>query len=114
MKTNAHPSQDPARAGDTFNVGAKVFTTMKEDYQAVLDYAGFGKQVRGFPATPGTSQVWRIKPGTVGAVCDPEEPWHGRCKRYADGLTSIVDLGASRRSVYAVSLSKMRSGPRSW
>ena len=64
-------------------------------------------ELRGFPATPGTSQVWRIKPGTVGAVCDPENPWHGRCKRYADGLTSIVDLGASRRSVYAVSLSKM-------
>ena len=64
-------------------------------------------ELRGFPATPGTSQIWRIKPGTVGAVCDPEKPWHGRCTRYADGLTSIVDLGASRRSVYAVSLSKM-------
>jgi nucleoside-diphosphate-sugar epimerase len=37
---------------DTFNVGAEVFTTMKEDYQAVLDYAGFGKKIRGFPATP--------------------------------------------------------------
>jgi hypothetical protein len=64
-------------------------------------------ELRGFPATPGTSQVWRIKPGSVGAVCDPEKPWRGRCTRYADGLTSIVDLGASRRSVYAVSLSKM-------
>ena len=37
---------------DTFNIGAKEFTTMKEDYQAVLDYAGFGKQIRGLPATP--------------------------------------------------------------
>ncbi|MCW2852831.1 MAG: hypothetical protein JWM84_2495 [Nocardioides sp.] len=64
-------------------------------------------ELRGFPATPGTSQVWRIKPGSVGAVCDPEAPWRGRCKRYADGLTSIVDLGADRRSVYAVSLSKL-------
>jgi hypothetical protein len=64
-------------------------------------------ELRGFPATPGTSQVWRIKPGSVDAVCDPEAPWRGRCKRYADGLTSIVDLGADRRSVYAVSLSKL-------
>src|SRR3712207_4335029 len=31
------------KVNDTFNVGAKVFTTMKRDYQAVLDYAGKGK-----------------------------------------------------------------------
>lgn len=37
---------------DTFNIGAKEFTTMKEDYQAVLDYAGFGKKIIGLPATP--------------------------------------------------------------
>ena len=29
---------------DTFNIGAKVFTTMKEDYQAVLDFAGHKKK----------------------------------------------------------------------
>lgn len=39
-------------ANDTFNIGAKVFTTMGEDYQSVLDYAGFGKKIRGFPAAP--------------------------------------------------------------
>ena len=64
-------------------------------------------ELRGFPATPGTSQLWRIRPGTVDAVCDPEDPWRGGCQRYVDGLTSIVDLGASRHAVYAVSLSKM-------
>lgn len=37
---------------DTFNIGAKEFTTMGEDYQAVLDAAGFGKKVVGFPAYP--------------------------------------------------------------
>jgi nucleoside-diphosphate-sugar epimerase len=37
---------------DTFNIGAKEFTAMKEDYQAVLDKAGFGKKVIGFPAWP--------------------------------------------------------------
>ena len=40
------------RVNDTFNIGAREFTTMKEDYQAVLDYAGHGKKVVGFPAAP--------------------------------------------------------------
>ncbi len=35
---------------DTFNIGAKEFTTMGEDYQAVLTEAGFGKHVIGTPA----------------------------------------------------------------
>jgi nucleoside-diphosphate-sugar epimerase len=39
-------------ASDTFNIGAKEFTTMKEDYQAVLDTAGFGKKITGLPAGP--------------------------------------------------------------
>jgi nucleoside-diphosphate-sugar epimerase len=37
---------------DIFNIGAKDFTTMKEDYQAVLDRAGFGRKIVGLPATP--------------------------------------------------------------
>jgi nucleoside-diphosphate-sugar epimerase len=37
---------------DIFNIGAKDFTTMKEDYQAVLDFAGFGKKIVPLPATP--------------------------------------------------------------
>jgi hypothetical protein len=64
-------------------------------------------ELRGFPATPGTSQIWRIKPGSTDAVCDPGRPYSGRCTRYADGLTSIVDLGADRKgNIYAVTLSK--------
>ena len=35
-----------------FNIGAKEFTTMKEDYQAVLDRAGHGKKIRGMPVKP--------------------------------------------------------------
>lgn len=37
---------------DTFNIGAKEFKTMKEDYQAVLDYAGFGRKIVPLPKTP--------------------------------------------------------------
>ena len=38
------------KVNDTFNIGAKEFTTMKEDYQAVLDRAGHGKRIKGMPA----------------------------------------------------------------
>ncbi len=37
---------------DTFNVGAKVFATLKEDFQAVLDRAGHGKRIVSLPARP--------------------------------------------------------------
>lgn len=40
------------RVNDTFNIGANEFTTMKMDYQAVLDEAGFGKRIVNFPTKP--------------------------------------------------------------
>jgi nucleoside-diphosphate-sugar epimerase len=40
------------RVNDTFNIGASEFSTIREDFQAVLDYAGFGKRVIPFPAQP--------------------------------------------------------------
>jgi len=43
---------------DVFNVGAAEFTTMKEDYQAVLDRAGYGKKIHGFPAAP---MIWTLR-----------------------------------------------------
>lgn len=45
-------SLDPRIVNDTFNIGAKEFKTMKEDYQAVLDEAGKGKRIIPFPAWP--------------------------------------------------------------
>ena len=48
----------PEAANDTFNIGAAEFTTMKEDYQAVLDEAGFGKRIIGFPAEPA---IWGLR-----------------------------------------------------
>lgn len=41
-----------ATVNDTFNVGAAEFGTMKDDYQAVLDEAGFGKATKPVPALP--------------------------------------------------------------
>ena len=46
------------KANDTFNIGAKEFQTMREDFQAVLDHAGFGKRIKAFPAGP---VIWMLK-----------------------------------------------------
>ena len=47
------------RVNDTFNIGAKEFATMGEDFQAVLDYAGHGKKAVGFPlAVPA---IWGLR-----------------------------------------------------
>lgn len=48
----------PEQANDTFNIGAKEFTTFREDYQAVLDYAGHGKKIIGLPAGPA---IWTLR-----------------------------------------------------
>ncbi len=41
-----------SKVNDVFNIGAEKFTTMKEDFQAVLDRAGFGKKIKPFPKAP--------------------------------------------------------------
>ncbi|MGI8901679.1 MAG: ScyD/ScyE family protein [Nocardioides sp.] len=64
-------------------------------------------ELRGFPGTPGYSQIWRVRPGAMRALCDPETPRKGTCKRYVDGLTSVVALDTGRGgSLYAAELSK--------
>lgn len=46
------------RVNDVFNIGAKEFATLKEDYQAVLDYAGYGKRIITVPAAPA---IWTLR-----------------------------------------------------
>lgn len=41
-----------------FDIGAAVCGTMGEDYQAVLDRAGYGKRVSPFPAAPA---IWALR-----------------------------------------------------
>ncbi|WP_121744055.1 NAD-dependent epimerase/dehydratase family protein [Natronorubrum halophilum] len=41
---------DEDEVNDTFNVGADEFATMREDFQAPIDYAGTGKRTIGTPA----------------------------------------------------------------
>ncbi len=49
---------DKEKVNDNFNIGAKEFTTMREDYQAVLDYAGYNKKIRGLPEKP---IIWTLR-----------------------------------------------------
>jgi nucleoside-diphosphate-sugar epimerase len=49
---------DKEKVNDIFNIGAKEFTTMKEDYQVVLHHAGFGKRITCFPAEP---MIWTLR-----------------------------------------------------
>lgn len=51
-------TKDEQTVNTTFNIGAKEYTTMKEDYQAVLDKAGHGKKIIGFPAAP---MIWTLR-----------------------------------------------------
>lgn len=46
------------QANDVFNIGAEVFTTMREDYQVVLEEAGHGKRIVGLPAKPA---IWTLR-----------------------------------------------------
>lgn len=46
------------KVNDTFNIGAKVYGTFREDFQAVLDYAGFGKKVIPIPTGPA---IWVLR-----------------------------------------------------
>lgn len=39
-------------ANDTFNIAARTFGTVRQDYQGLLDHAGFGRRVIGLPAKP--------------------------------------------------------------
>lgn len=43
---------DPDSVTHTFNVGAAEFGTLKDDFQSVLDLAGFGKCIVPLPAKP--------------------------------------------------------------
>lgn len=49
---------DSGAVNHTFNVGAARFGSLRESFQAVLDRAGHGKRVIGFPAAPA---IWTLR-----------------------------------------------------
>mgnify|MGYP005848456315 CR=1 FL=1 len=49
---------DKSKVNDTFNIGAKEFGSMKDDFQAVIDYVGKAKKVYAFP---NWMMVWPLR-----------------------------------------------------
>jgi len=52
------------------------------------DGAYYVGELTGFPATPGTSRIWRIEPGTRHAKCGISSA----CSIVGTGFTSIIDI----------------------
>jgi len=48
----------PEIANDTYNLGAERFTTLRQDFQAVLDDAGRGGKIRSLPVAPA---LWALR-----------------------------------------------------
>ncbi|SCL33615.1 Nucleoside-diphosphate-sugar epimerase [Micromonospora nigra] len=71
-------------AGDTYNLGAAEFGTLREDFQAVLDAAGHGRRVVGLPAAPALAALRGLERSGL-------SPVYGRLlhKLRADSYVSI-------------------------
>jgi nucleoside-diphosphate-sugar epimerase len=50
-------TRDRDVVNDVFNIGAKEFGTVRSDFQAVLDRAGKGRRIIGFPEFPATAAL---------------------------------------------------------
>jgi nucleoside-diphosphate-sugar epimerase len=61
----------PAIANQTYNLGAAEFTTLREDFQSVLDDAGFGRSIRSLPVAPA---LWTLRL-LERAKLSPLYPW---------------------------------------
>jgi hypothetical protein len=97
------PEGNPLPPAGTPIPSEGVLTSVTVDKHGYM-YVG---ELRGFPATPGTSSVWRIKPNAKNAVCDWEHPYRGACTLYKTGFTSIVDLASDRHgNIYVLEISK--------
>ncbi len=66
----AATAADPI-ANDTYNLGAAVFTTLRDDFQAVLDDAGHGGRIRSLPIAPA---LWALR-ALERAKLSPLYPW---------------------------------------
>jgi hypothetical protein len=64
------------------------------------DGAYYVGELKGAPAAPGTSKVWRIEPGTRHAVCG-ESP---ACSVVGTGFTAVIDVVFHKGKLYVVEL----------
>lgn len=59
---------EPERANDTFNVAAEEFGSLREDFQSVLDAAGYGRRVRSVPARPAVAVLQLLQRARLSPV----------------------------------------------
>lgn len=85
-------AQRPAEsAGDTFNIAAERYGTVRQDFQALLDHAGFGRRVIRLPQAPVTAALWVLE--TLG-LSPLSRSVYG-----AAGKTSFVSIEKARRGL---------------
>lgn len=53
-------TREGQQVNDTFNVGAEKFRTLREDFQAVLDEAGYGKRIIPLPGVRPLTMALRV------------------------------------------------------
>ncbi len=61
----------PEVANDTYNLGAAIFTTLRRDFQSVLDEAGHGGKIRSLPVAPA---LWALR-ALEKVKLSPLYPW---------------------------------------
>ncbi len=82
-------SNAPEAAGETFNVGAKEFGTVRQDLQALIDHAGSSSRLQPIPVKP--AEV--ILRGLELARVSPLAEWHYKTAH----RDSFVDVSKAER-----------------
>lgn len=56
------------------------------------DGAYYVGELKGFPFRPGSSRIWRVEPGAVGATCSVDPARRSGCRVFSSGWTAIQDI----------------------
>ena len=88
MRSRA-PRSAPEAAGETFNVGAKEFGTVRSDLQALIDHAGSGARLRPVPHRPAEVVLRALELARLSPLAE----WHYKTA-YRD---SFVDVSRAER-----------------
>jgi len=82
----------PADAvGDVFNIAAERYGTVRQDFQAMLDHAGFGRRVVPLPETPVKAALWVLEHAGLSPL--------SRSVDGAAGKVSFVSVEKARRGL---------------
>ena len=76
-------------AGETFNVGATEFGTVRSDLEALIAHAGSGSRLRPVPARPAELALWALELARLSPLAE----WHYRTAH----RDSYVDVSKAQR-----------------